>query len=33
MNLRQMEEESDCIETIFQSYITLKSTCTVFLFF
>ena len=33
MNLKQMEKESDCIETIFQSYITLKSTRTVFLFF
>ena len=33
MNLKQMEEESECIETIFQSYVTLKSACTVFLFF
>ncbi len=32
MNLKQMEEESECIETIFQSYVTLKSACTVFLF-
>ena len=31
--IQKMEEESDCIETIFQSYVALRSTCTIFLFF
>lgn len=34
MGLKQkMEEESDCIEAIFQSYISLRSTHKIFLFF